>query len=251
MAAAARHARPQAHGRPRRALQPGGRARSRELIARRAASAASSASRPRASARCRRASATPAWRSTSPPTTSTSCSSSLGRDITRVYAEGTRFSHPTQEDMLTCLLRFGDRRPVRPARRQLAHAREAARADRASARAACCTPSYITQDVWFTESPPTADRLGRAGAPARRRRGRGDPLRPAQGRAAARRARGVRRLHPRRHARAGRRAYDGCRALTAALAVRDSAAHNRPVTLLGMPSRRRPVRWPPDPGDRP
>ena len=33
-------------------------------------------------------------------------------------------------------------------------------------------------------------------------------------------------------------AHDGCRALAAALAVRDSAAHTRPVTLLGMPSRR-------------
>ena len=31
-------------------------------------------------------------------------------------------------------------------------------------------------------------------------------------------------------------AYDGCRALIAALAVRDSAANSRPVTLLDMPS---------------
>jgi len=31
-------------------------------------------------------------------------------------------------------------------------------------------------------------------------------------------------------------AYDGCRALIAALAVRDSAVHSRPITLLGMPS---------------
>jgi hypothetical protein len=34
-------------------------------------------------------------------------------------------------------------------------------------------------------------------------------------------------------------AYDGWRALLAALAVRDSAANSRPVTLLDMPSRRR------------
>jgi hypothetical protein len=31
-------------------------------------------------------------------------------------------------------------------------------------------------------------------------------------------------------------AYDGCRALIAALAVRDSAANNRPMTLLSMPT---------------
>jgi predicted dehydrogenase len=37
-------------------------------------------------------------------------------------------------------------------------------------------------------------------------------------------------------------AHEGCRALAAALAVRDSAANSRPIKLLDMPGERRPLR---------
>ena len=36
----------------------------------------------------------------------------LGRDISRIYAEGAQCAHPTQEDMIACLLRFGDDGPM-------------------------------------------------------------------------------------------------------------------------------------------
>jgi predicted dehydrogenase len=160
----------------------------------------------------------------------------LGHDITQVYAEGTRFSHPTQEDMISCLLRFGDGGPfglldvnwlTPEKKRELTVIGEGG----------MLTASYITQDVWLTESSqaPTAwEELAQM---------RGD----AEG-AAIRFA--LRKVEP---LRAELEAFadcvihdtpepvgaaDGCRALTAAIAVRDSAAHNRPVTLLGMPSRR-------------
>ena len=160
----------------------------------------------------------------------------LRRDITSVYAEGTRFSHPTQEDMIACLLRFGTDGPfglldvnwlTPEKRRELTVIGEGG----------MLTASYITQDVWLTESAqaPTAwEELAQM---------RGD----AEG-AAIRFA--LRKVEP---LRAELEAFadcvmndlpepvgaaDGCRALTAAIAVRDSAAHNRPVTLLGLPSRR-------------
>jgi predicted dehydrogenase len=78
----------------------------------------------------------------------------LGRDITQVYAEGARFSHESQEDMLTCLLRFGDDGPfgvldvnwlTPEKRRELSVIGESGllRAD------------YLSQDVWFVESATT------------------------------------------------------------------------------------------------
>jgi UDP-N-acetylglucosamine 3-dehydrogenase len=160
----------------------------------------------------------------------------LDRDITRVYAEGTRFSHPTQEDMISCLLRFGDEGPyglldvnwlTPEKRRELSVIGEGG----------MLMASYITQDVWFTEAsegPSGWSELARI---------RGD----AEG-AVVRFA--LRKVEPLRAELAAFAAciiddtpepisaHDGCRALIAALAVRDSAAHSRPVTLLGMPARR-------------
>ena len=145
-----------------------------------------------------------------------------------------QLSHPTQEDMIACLLRFGDDGPfglldvnwLTPEKRR--------------------EITVIGEDGMLTRVLPDpgrlvhrvadhADGLGRAGAHPRRRRGRGPALRAAPRRAAAGRARGLRRLRPRRHAEPVT-AHDGCRALVAALAVRDSAANSRPVTLLDMPS---------------
>jgi UDP-N-acetylglucosamine 3-dehydrogenase len=159
----------------------------------------------------------------------------LGADITQVYAEGTRFSHPTQEDMISCLLRFGDGGPfglldvnwlTPEKRRELTVIGEAG----------MLTASYITQDVWFTESgqsPTGWDELARM---------RGD----AEGTSVRFALRKTEPLKAELEAFASCvledtlepvTANDGCRALLAALAVRDSARHSRPVKLLGMPAR--------------
>lgn len=164
----------------------------------------------------------------------------LGRAITSIYAEGSQFMHPTQEDMISCLLRFGDDGPMGlldvnwltpEKRRELTVIGEDG----------MLSASYLTQDVWFTEStgsPTGWDELARV---------RGD----AEG-AAVRFA--LRRVEPlRAELEAFTRcvledtpepvsAHDGCRALAAALAVRDSAANSRPVKLLDMPGERRPLR---------
>jgi predicted dehydrogenase len=157
----------------------------------------------------------------------------LARDITRVYAEGTRFSHPTQEDMISCLLRFGPGGPyglldvnwlTPEKRRELTVIGEGG----------MLTASYITQDVWLTETaeaPTGWDELARV---------RGD----AEGAVIRFALRKVEPLRAELEAFAACvlddtvepvTAYDGCRALVGALAVRDSAANNRPVNLLGMP----------------
>jgi predicted dehydrogenase len=158
----------------------------------------------------------------------------LGRDITQVYAEGTRFSHPTQEDMISCLLRFGDGGPfglldvnwlTPEKRRELTVIGEKG----------MLSASYITQDVWFTESAQTPtgwDELARVrgdaeGAVVRFALRKTEPLK-AELEAFAEciiedRVEPV-------------TAQEGCRALAAALAVRDSALHSRPVKLLGMPA---------------
>jgi predicted dehydrogenase len=164
----------------------------------------------------------------------------LGRGITSIYAEGSRYVHASQEDMISCLLRFGDDGPMGlldvnwltpEKRRELTVIGEAG----------MLNASYLTQDVWFTESAGARtgwDELARV---------RGD----AEG-AAVRFA--LRRVEP---LRAELEAFvscvledtpepvsanDGCRALAAALAVRDSAANSRPIKLLDMPGERRPLR---------
>jgi predicted dehydrogenase len=158
----------------------------------------------------------------------------LGHDITSIYAEGTSFRHPTEEDLLTCLLRFGDDGPfglldvnwlTPEKRRELTLIGERG----------MLTASYITQDVWLTEcaeAPTSWDELAKV---------RGD----AEG-ASLRFA--LRRVEPlRRELEAfvacvrddtpePVSAYDGCRTLIAALALRDSAGDHRPIRLLDMPS---------------
>lgn len=161
----------------------------------------------------------------------------LGRDITRVYAEGARLAHATHEDMLTCLLRFGDGGPyglldvnwlTPEKRRELTVIGEHGMLHAA----------YLTQDVWLTETP------GPDGAWEELSRLRGD--------AETRQTRlALRRVEP---LRAELQAFarcvidntpepvsgsDGCRAVAAALAIRDSALHSRPVTLLQMSVPRR------------
>jgi predicted dehydrogenase len=163
----------------------------------------------------------------------------LGRDITSIYAEGSRCVHPSQEDMISCLLRFGEDGPqglldvnwLTPEKR---------REMTVIGEGGMLSASYLTQDVWFTESSgaPTAwsefarIRGDAEGAAMRFALPRVEPLQ-AELEAFAR---CVLDDTPEPVS-----SQDGCRALAAALAVRDSAAHSRPVTLLDMPATR-PIR---------
>jgi UDP-N-acetylglucosamine 3-dehydrogenase len=160
----------------------------------------------------------------------------LGRDITSIYAEGSRCVHPTQEDIISCLLRFGEDGPqglldvnwLTPEKR---------REMTVIGEGGMLSASYLTQDVWFTEStgaPTGWSELARIrgdaeGAAIRFALPRVEPLQ-AELQAFAR---CVLDDTPEPVS-----AQDGCRALAAALAVRDSAAHSRPITLLDMPANR-------------
>ncbi len=168
----------------------------------------------------------------------------LGRPITSIYAQGSRCVHPTQEDMIACLLRFGESGPwglldvnwlTPEKRRELTVIGEGG----------MLSASYLTQDVWFTESsaaPTGWSELARIrgdaeGAAVRFALGASSRCRPSS--------------KPSRAASCEDTpepvsAHEGCRALAAALAVRDSAAHERPVRLLdAVAPARPPVRVPP------
>jgi UDP-N-acetylglucosamine 3-dehydrogenase len=78
----------------------------------------------------------------------------LGRDITRVYAQGRPFTQDAHEDLLTCLLTFGEDGPfglldvnwlTPEKRRELTVLGEGG----------MLRASYLTQDVWFVESATT------------------------------------------------------------------------------------------------
>lgn len=160
----------------------------------------------------------------------------LGRHITSIYAEGSRCVHPTQEDIISCLLRFGEDGPqglldvnwLTPEKR---------REMTVIGEGGMLSASYLTQDVWFTEStgaPTGWSELARIrgdaeGAAIRFALPRVEPLQ-AELQAFAR---CVLDDTPEPVS-----AQDGCRALAAALAVRDSAAHSRPITLLDTPANR-------------
>ena len=223
----------QAHGRPRRALQPGGR-QAQGADRATAASAASSAPTPRASARCPLRIQDAGVAIDLATHDLDIMQFVLGRDISRVYAEGAQLSHPTQEDMITCLLRFGDDGPfglldvnwLTPEKR---------REISVIGEDGMLTASYLTQDVWFTESP-TKRRAGtswRASAATPRARPCASPCASVEPLRAELEAFAA---CVRDDTAEPVTAYDGCRALIAALAVRDSAANSRPVTLLDMPS---------------
>jgi UDP-N-acetylglucosamine 3-dehydrogenase len=153
----------------------------------------------------------------------------LGRSITSLYAEGFQFQHPTGEDIVTCLLRFGEDGPIGlldvnwltpEKRRELTVIGDGG----------MLSASYLSQDLWFTES---------AGAPTdwgemARIRGysEGTTLRFA-----------LPKVEPLKAELEGFvqcvldstpepvSAYDGCRALAAALAVLDSADNSRRASL--------------------
>jgi len=158
----------------------------------------------------------------------------LDRSITSIFAEGSRCLHPAHEDLIACLLRFGEDGPMglldvnwlTPEKR---------REMTVIGEGGMLSASYLTQDVWFTEStgmPTGWDELARVrgdaeGAAVRFALPRVEPLQ-AELEAFVR---CVREDKPEPVS-----AEEGCRALAAALAVRDSAANSRPVTLLDTPA---------------
>jgi UDP-N-acetylglucosamine 3-dehydrogenase len=160
----------------------------------------------------------------------------LQRNLVQVFAQGGRFSHDEHEDLLTCLLRFDggpfgllDVNWLTPEKqRELVLLGEAG----------MLRASYITQDVWFIESgqgPAAWQELALI-----RGEGEGSAIRFA-----------VRKVEPIRaeleafvdcvlydtHEPVD--AYDGARALAAALAVLESTAEEIPISPVevGLPRR--------------
>lgn len=157
----------------------------------------------------------------------------LGRSITSVYAEACHVRHSSEEDLIVCLLRFGNEGPVGQLevnwltpqkRRELTVIGERGMAG----------ASYLTQDLWFTESagaPTDWGELARVrgateGTAVRFSLRRVEPLK-AELEAFARCV-----LEDTPEPVTG---YDGCRALAAALAVLDSARSSRRVDLVDLP----------------
>jgi len=163
----------------------------------------------------------------------------LGREITRVYAEGTSFAHPSHEDILSCLLRFGDEGPyglldvnwlTPEKRRQLTLIGEGG----------LLRAHYITQDVQLMESATAMTgwkelALARGDAEGAAVRFALPKVEPLKAEAAAFVACVLDDLPEPVNA------YEGARALAGALAIRESVAGKRPIELLGMPAAPAPV----------
>jgi predicted dehydrogenase len=163
----------------------------------------------------------------------------LDRQIGEIYADGGRFLHGSQEDLLTCMVRFGtaeagdalgllDVNWLTPEKK-----REIALIGENGLLRA----SYITQDVWFVESPSAP--LHWDGLSMLRGDGEGAAVRFSLAKAEPLRS----------ELEAFCRcvlddtvepvsAHDGVKALAAALAMRESAAVRRPVELLDIPAPR-------------
>ncbi len=163
----------------------------------------------------------------------------LDSSIHEIYADGGRFQHGSQEDLLTCLVRFGARDQADTLglldvnwltpekKREIALIGENG----------LLRASYITQDVWFVES--TTAPLQWDGLSMLRGDGEGAAVRFSLAKAEPLRAeleafcRCVLDDTPEPVS-----AHDGVKALAAALAVRESAAVRRPVELLDIPTPR-------------
>jgi predicted dehydrogenase len=163
----------------------------------------------------------------------------LGLSISEIYADGGRFQHSSQEDLLTCLARFNG--PEGDETLGLLDVNwltpEKTREIVLIGENGLLRASYITQDVWFVESataPLHWDGLSMLrgdgeGAAVRFSLAKAEPLQ-AELEAFCRcvlddTAEPV-------------SAHDGVKALAAALAVRESAAVRRPVELLAIPEPR-------------
>jgi UDP-N-acetylglucosamine 3-dehydrogenase len=163
----------------------------------------------------------------------------LDSSIHEIYADGGRFQHGSQEDLLTCLARFGDEGQAQTLglldvnwltpekKREVALIGENG----------LLRASYITQDVWFVES--TTAPLQWDGLSMLRGDGEGAAVRFSLAKSEPLRAeleafcRCVLDDTPEPVS-----AHDGVKALAAALAVRESAAVRRPVELLDIPTPR-------------
>jgi len=164
----------------------------------------------------------------------------LGASIHEIYADGGRFQHSSQEDLLTCLARFGE--PGEAATLGLLDVNwltpEKKREIALIGENGLLRASYITQDVWFVES--TNAPLQWDGLSVLRGDGEGAAVRFSLAKAEPLRAeleafcRCVLDDTPEPVS-----AHDGVKALAAALAVRESAAVRRPVELLDIPAPRR------------
>jgi UDP-N-acetylglucosamine 3-dehydrogenase len=163
----------------------------------------------------------------------------LDSSIHEIYADGGRFMHDSQEDLLTCLARFGD--PGQAQTLGLLDVNwltpEKKREIALIGENGLLRASYITQDVWFVES--TTAPLQWDGLSMLRGDGEGAAVRFSLAKAEPLRA----------ELEAFCRcvlddtsepvsAHDGVKALAAALAVRESAAVRRPVELLDIPAPR-------------
>jgi UDP-N-acetylglucosamine 3-dehydrogenase len=160
----------------------------------------------------------------------------LDSSIHEIYADGGRFLHDSQEDLLTCLARFGD--PGQAQTLGLLDVNwltpEKKREIALIGENGLLRASYITQDVWFVES--TTAPLQWDGLSMLRGDGEGAAVRFSLAKAEPLRAeleafcRCVLDDTPEPVS-----AHDGVKALAAALAVRESAAVRRPVELLDIP----------------
>jgi predicted dehydrogenase len=163
----------------------------------------------------------------------------LGLSISEIYADGGRFQHGSQEDLLTCLVRFNGE-----AERETLGlldvnwlTPEKTREVMLIGENGLLRASYITQDVWFVESPSAP--LQWDGLSMLRGDGEGTAVRFSLAKAEPLQAeleafcRCVLDDTPEPVS-----AHDGVKALAAALAVRESAAVRRPVSLLDIPEPR-------------
>jgi predicted dehydrogenase len=165
----------------------------------------------------------------------------LDLSIHEIYADGGRFLHSSQEDLLTCLVRFSGEGEGEGDTLGLLDVNwltpEKKREIVLIGENGLLRASYITQDVWFVESPSAP--LQWDGLSMLRGDGEGAAVRFSLAKAEPLQAeleafcRCVLDDTPEPVS-----AHDGVKALAAALAVRESAAVRRPVELLDIPAPR-------------
>jgi UDP-N-acetylglucosamine 3-dehydrogenase len=163
----------------------------------------------------------------------------LGLSISEIYADGGRFLHSSQEDLLTCLARFRSAAGVDTLGLLDVNwlTPEKTREIVLIGENGLLRASYLTQDVWFVESPSAP--LAWDGLSMLRGDGEGAAVRFSLAKAEPLRSeleafcRCVLDDSPEPIS-----AHDGVKALAAALAVRESAAVRRPVELLDIPAPR-------------